>query len=120
VTTSLKLDENLSIQLAEPLIRRGHDVSSVHAQGLKGSADPRIAEVCRSERRALVTLDLDFSDISTYRPSLFAGLIVLRPHQPSVVQTAALIDRLALALDRFDPDGQLWIVSPKGLRIRED
>jgi predicted nuclease of predicted toxin-antitoxin system len=56
-----KLDENLDRRAAKILQERGHDVKTVPEQALGGAEDPRIADVCRLERRCLITLDLDFS-----------------------------------------------------------
>lgn len=70
-----KIDENLPVDLTDLLRSAGHDALSVFDQNLVGEKDPRILEVCRKEKRALVTLDLDFSDIRTYPPQQHYGLI---------------------------------------------
>jgi hypothetical protein len=44
-----------------------------------GKPDPFVAAVCEEECRSLLTLDLAFSDIQTYPPANFHGIIVLRP-----------------------------------------
>ena len=72
-----KLDENLPIAAAELLRQLGHDAMTIHDQQLVGEPDPRIAAVCLAEQRALVTLDLDFSDIRTNPPGEFGGIVVL-------------------------------------------
>jgi len=41
-------------------------------------AGERVIDVCRREGRVLITLDLDFSNILSYPPSDFAGIVVLR------------------------------------------
>ncbi len=64
-----KLDENIHPDVAELLKGDGHDALTVWDQSLRGSADTTIASVVQTENRALITLDLDFSDIRTYRPS---------------------------------------------------
>ena len=73
-----KVDENLPIEVAQLLREAGHDVYSVHEQGLVGAKDHVLAEVCQSENRAMVTLDTHFADIRTYPPGNYSGLIVLR------------------------------------------
>lgn len=74
-----KIDENLPIEAAEVLQQAGHDASTVLQQDLGGGrADTDTASICQRERRALVTLDMDFADIRTYPPKQFLGLIVLR------------------------------------------
>jgi predicted nuclease of predicted toxin-antitoxin system len=73
-----KIDENLPMEFAAMLRAAGHDAVSLLDQGLDGAGDSAVAEKCRTERRAIVTLDLDFSDIRQYPPEEYQGLIVLR------------------------------------------
>ena len=86
-----KVDENLPVEVGGLLEDNGHNALTVLGQNLGGEPDSRIAQVCQKERRALITLDTDFSDIRTYPPEEFLGLIVLRlktqdkPHVLSVV-----------------------------------
>jgi hypothetical protein len=65
-----------------------------------------------------VTLDLDFSDIRSYAPEDYFGIIVLRP----VLQTISSIVRLtSSAIDLLATEplvGQLWIVDEHQVRIR--
>jgi predicted nuclease of predicted toxin-antitoxin system len=56
----IKLDENLGERGRRMLEDAGHEVMTVGDQGLAGAADPHVIDVCRTERRCLVTLDLDF------------------------------------------------------------
>lgn len=79
-----KTDENMPIEAADDLRQAGHDALTAVGQQLAGQPDARVAEVCRMESRALVTLDLDFSDIRVYPPSDFAGIVVLRPSLQSI------------------------------------
>jgi predicted nuclease of predicted toxin-antitoxin system len=43
---NFKVDENLPIEVAQLLRESGHDVYSVHEQGLVGAKDHVLAEVC--------------------------------------------------------------------------
>ena len=74
-----KTDENLPVEVAEALRDAGFDALTIHDQKMVGDSDPQVASVCQNEKRALVTLDLDFSDIRTYPPDQYPGIIVLRP-----------------------------------------
>ena len=65
---NFKLDENLHPENGELLRERGHDVATVHDQGLRGHEDQEIAEVCRQEGRILLSFDLDFSNIQMFPP----------------------------------------------------
>lgn len=73
-----KLEENLPQDAPLLLREAGHDATSVLEQDLGGEPDDRIAAVCRDEQRALITLDLDFTNIRAYPPNEAAGIIVLR------------------------------------------
>ena len=74
---NFKLDENLHPENGELLRERGHDVATVHDQGLRGHEDQEIAEVCRQEGRILLSFDLDFSNIQMFPPRAPRG-----PHRP--------------------------------------
>jgi predicted nuclease of predicted toxin-antitoxin system len=114
-----KTDENLPIQIADWVRQQGHDALSVAEQGLAGFADPAVAAVSQVEKRAIVSLDLDFSDIRRYPPENYAGIIILRP----VVQMIPALERMmarAVALLSQEPlDGCLWIVDDHRVRIRD-
>ena len=58
----LKLDENLGVDCRELLLSAGHDVATVLSEQLAGATDEAVIETCRAEARALVTLDVDFSN----------------------------------------------------------
>jgi len=114
----LKLDENLGQRCAQILRRHGHDVATVHDQGLHSVADAALLEMCRGERRGLVTLDLDFGNPLLYRPSQFEGIAVLRlPAKPSQIHLIDQVETLAGGLGRDTIRGKRWIVQ-RG-RIRE-
>lgn len=63
-----KLDENLPHQVRTLLTDLGHDAETVHEERLVGEPDSAILQACIAERRILVTLDLDFSDIRQSPP----------------------------------------------------
>lgn len=114
-----KIDENLPAEVAGTLRAAGHDAISVIDQQMSGAADPNLASVCQTEQRALVTLDLDFSDIRTYPPGEFPGLIVLRPRSQAKPTVLSLVKQLLPLLAAEALPGNLWILQETGLRIRE-
>jgi predicted nuclease of predicted toxin-antitoxin system len=114
-----KIDENLHSDAADLLQQHGHDAVTVFDQGLRGAADPNIANVCRQESRAIIALDLDFSDIRVYPPADYSGIIVFRLNNQS---RASVLQVLARTIPLFDTEplaGRLWIVDEHQVRMRE-
>ena len=114
-----KIDENLPTEAAQALCLAGHEAITVHDQSMGGVADAGLASVCRAEGRVLVTLDLDFSNIQSYPPSDYAGIIILRlMHQDKSAVMKALAALIPL-LHREPLNGCLWIVDEHRIRIRQ-
>ncbi len=114
---SLKLDENLPAEATELLQNAGHDAMSVWDQSLEGHSDDSIASVCQSEKRAIVTFDLDFADIRAYPPEDHFGIVVLRLRQQDKPHVLQVIEQLLPKLDDEPLVGKLWIVAETTVRI---
>ena len=114
-----KIDENLSEDVAERFCLSGFEASTVIEQGLKGYSDESIAEMCRSAKHVIVSLDLDFGDVRDYPPSEFSGIIVLRLSRQGHDAVLRVINRVISNLKRETVTGRLWIVDEHRLRIRE-
>jgi predicted nuclease of predicted toxin-antitoxin system len=113
-----KIDENLPVEIAAALREAGHDAMTVVEQGLGGRVDARIAEVCRGETRALVTLDLDFSNVQAYPPRDYAGLVVLRVTRQDKPHVLAVFAKVVPLLTEEQLAQRLWIVDEGRVRIR--
>lgn len=74
----IKLDENLPATAAALLCARGHDVDTVHDEGLVGCPDDAVWEAAQAEGRFLITQDLDFSDIRKFAPGSHHGIMLVR------------------------------------------
>jgi predicted nuclease of predicted toxin-antitoxin system len=74
----LKLDENLGQRGRDILSAAGHDMATVASQSLEKAEDAKLIECCRREKRAMVSLDLDFANPLHFRPSKYFGIAVLR------------------------------------------
>jgi predicted nuclease of predicted toxin-antitoxin system len=114
----IKLDENIGERGRSVLVAGGHDVTTVHEQGMSGAVDGELASTCAREARALVTLDLDFANPIRFPPQAHAGIAVLRlPRRPTPDDLLDAIESLVQALRTQPLEGQLWIV--ERTRIRE-
>lgn len=104
----LKLDENVHTDVAGALRAQGHDVLTVHDQGLAGRPDADLARAVRAEERGLITFDLDFADPRLWPPAQFAGLVILRLGAPTAMNQIAAITRFFA--ETTTVSGRLWIV----------
>jgi predicted nuclease of predicted toxin-antitoxin system len=112
------MDENLPAELAELFREAGHDAVTVLDQELGGADDPEVASVCARERRAIVTLDTDFSDIRTYPPRMYSGIVVLRLNDQARDHVLQVGRKLLGALPS-EINGRLFIVEESRIRIRD-
>lgn len=65
-----------------------------------------------TERRVLVTLDMDFSNILHYPPGDYAGVIVLRVPKPTRHRVAVTLKEFLAAVKETDIEHSLIIVEP--------
>ena len=115
-----KLDENLPVELAQLLLSLGHDTKTTVDQHLQGVTDQVLLERCDTEKRILVTLDVDFSDIRTYPPEDHEGVIVLRVGNQSKTHVLEVFSRIVPLMAREPVVGRLWVVEEHTVRIRGD
>jgi len=118
MSLAFKVDENLPIDATQILQAAGFDAMSVHDQGMVGSCDATIANVCQSEKRVIVTLDLDFADIRVYPPESYFGLIILRLDHQDKSHVIEVFEKLLPKLNETELVGKLWIVTEQTIRIR--
>jgi predicted nuclease of predicted toxin-antitoxin system len=114
-----KVDENLPRETCDLLNRAGHDAISVGQQELSGADDPQIYRRCQQERRALVTLDVDFANMQAYDAKLSSGVIVLRLVRQDKSRVLAAVARALPVLEREPLAKRLWIVEENRIRIRK-
>lgn len=113
-----KLDENFGTRYAGLLRQTGLDAATVAEEKLCSSSDNALITICRNERRCLITLDLDFANPFIFKPSQYAGIIVLRlPPKPTPSDIEHLLFLLIQGLKRSGVNGKLWIIQRN--RIRE-
>jgi predicted nuclease of predicted toxin-antitoxin system len=116
----LKLDENLGRLARELLEAAGHDVATVHDEGLCTAPDDQVIQAARQEKRCLVTLDLEFGNPLRYRAADYAGIAILRlPAKPS---PAHLENAIRTFIAGLEPNivRHLWTIEAERIRIYQD
>lgn len=114
-----KIDENLPAEAADILRGAGFAADTAADENLSGADDDTVASISRSERRILVTLDLDFANIRAYPPGEHAGIIVLRIKRQDKPTVLPYVRRFTTALGARNPAGELWIVDSNRIRFRQ-
>lgn len=114
-----KIDENLPVEFADILRASSYDAETVAGENLKGETDHKLSAVCKSERRVIISLDLDFSDITRYAPRKYPGFIVFRVGSHDKTHLIHHLKALIPVLDMEPIQNRLWIVDEDGIRIRE-
>ena len=114
----MKLDENLGVRGADLFRRAGHNVATVKEQGLCSSDDKELIKICRSEKRCLVTLDLEFGNPLIFDPKDYSGIAVLRlPPLPKPEDLYDAVHTIIKGLAQKTIGGQLWIVQSGRIRV---
>lgn len=115
-----KLDENFGSRTQGLFSAAGHDVQTIHGEELQGCSDQHLYKVCCAERRCLVTLDLDFADVTRFLPTQSNGIVVIRvPRNPSLTLLEQLVDRFLQTLYEIPVEDKLWIVETGRIRIHQ-
>lgn len=117
---SFLTDENIPRNVIDMLRDMGHEMLDVREQRMDGAPDSEVAGLARDERRVLVTLDMDFSNILHYPPGDYAGVIVLRVPKPTRHRVAVTLKEFLAAVKETDIEQSLIIVEPGSYRIRRD
>lgn len=115
---SVKLVEDLSPKVAEPLERSGYQVNTVVGQGWSGLKDDEIWTRVMAEGVFFITADKGFGDIRVFTPGTHAGILLLRPDRESIVEFQTLLATL-LAGQRLESlEGAVTVMTPRGIRVR--
>jgi len=115
-----KLDENFGTRTQHAFRESGHSVETVRDQSLQGASDRHLYQVCCEEKRCLVTLDLDFADVTRFPPEKAGGIVVIRvPRNPSLELLERLVQQLLQVVKRESVEKRLWIVEVDRIRVHQ-
>lgn len=113
----VKVDEDLPRSFTELLRSRGHDADDVQDEGLGGQPDENIWVAAQREGRFLITGDKEFADIRQHPPGTHTGVLLLRPDIENREAFRTLLLAVLDATTLEDLQGQIAVVSPRGLRV---
>jgi predicted nuclease of predicted toxin-antitoxin system len=117
---NFKLDENFGTRTQHLFRKAGHTVKTVRDQNLQGAPDNQLFEVCCTENFCMVTLDLDFCDVTRFPPSQSAGIVVIRVAKtPTLHLLEKLVDYFLNAIKTTPIKNELWIVEIGRIRIHQ-
>jgi predicted nuclease of predicted toxin-antitoxin system len=115
-----KLDENFGTHTQNILRESGYDTQTVRMESLQGLEDEKLYEICRTEQRCLITLDLDFANVLRFPPDQTGGIVVIRvPHNPSLIVLEGLAREFLKALKTMNVEQKLWVVEVGRIRVHQ-
>ncbi len=115
-----KLDENFGTRTQQLFRTAGHEVETTRDEGLQGCSDQSLYEACRAGQFCLVTLDLDFADVTRFPPNKANGIVVIRsPRNPSLRMLELLVSQFLAAVAQMSVDKKLWIIESGRIRIHQ-
>jgi predicted nuclease of predicted toxin-antitoxin system len=113
-----KLDENFGGRTQGIFAATGHDVQTVRDESLQGASDQQLYAVCCTEKRCLVTLDLDFANVTRFPPENAGGIVAIRvPRNPSLALLERLVRQFLQAAAQMPVEKKLWIVEIGRIRV---
>jgi predicted nuclease of predicted toxin-antitoxin system len=116
-----KLDENFGTRTQDIFKSAGYDVQTVYEQSIQGCSDEYLYELCCTENRCLVTLDLDFANVIRFPPTNSCGIIVVRVRpNPTLEMLEQLIRQVLRAVNQQPIKNELWIVEFGRIRIHQN
>jgi predicted nuclease of predicted toxin-antitoxin system len=113
-----KLDENLPIELADDLLRLGHQADTVYGEGLAGAEDATVVEAAWAAGRILMTLDKGIASQLQYPIRERGGVVLFRPVNSGRGEVLAFVRARLESLLMVELAGHLTVVGSTRIRIR--
>lgn len=113
-----KIDENLPRQLAGVFDTYGHDADTVLDEGLAGEPDSQVWHAAVDAQRALVTADLDFSDVRLYLPGTHPGVVLFRDVPADLGSILRAFERVLSSHDPASWARCVVVISAGKIRVR--
>jgi predicted nuclease of predicted toxin-antitoxin system len=116
----IKLDENFPPSSVSYFTDHKFDATSVFHQQISGIDDDNLYQLCKKEKRILVTFDLDFANIIRYPSQDTKGIIVYRLRKKvTIADILAACSTIVEVLKNNETDRSLLVIEGRKLRIRK-
>ena len=114
-------DHCVPMEVVRRLRHEGHEVLTLRELMPPRSPDPMVIGKAQDLNCILLSLNGDFSDIVSYPPAKYKGIVALQLHNhPEII--SVVMDRLAHYLaahpNSSEYEGRLFLVEPHRIRIR--
>jgi predicted nuclease of predicted toxin-antitoxin system len=114
----LLLDMNLPRDLAGRLETAGHTCRHVSDMGLSEAEDSDILEAARRAGEAILTHDLDFGELLTFRNLTQPSVVVFRMRDVSVTNLARCFIRACPHIEESLRTGAIVVIGDDTVRVR--
>lgn len=114
----LLVDADLPAALTQALRAQRHDVLDVRELQPPVMPDQAVYQRAVTDQRILLTRDLDFSNVLTFRPKAPVGIVVLRVRALSPPEVVALVEDAFHRLSEPQWQGAITIIQPGRYRRR--
>jgi len=110
-------DMGVDRRIVQWLQQNGDDAIHLGDAGLQRLPDPDIFDKAHSERRVILTFDLDFGEITAFSRGRIVSVVLFRLHN---TRTPHVIERLGSALNFRDvlEKGAIVVVEESRCRVR--
>ncbi len=113
------IDEDLPRSFGAVIKSLGFEVFDVRDIGLRGKSDEDVFDFAVKNNAVLFSADLGFSNVLSFRLGSHSGIVILRfPNEISTGATNEISKKLLSKFSKEDFNGNLIIISPRGIRIR--
>ncbi len=116
----VKLDEDLSPMVGEPLTAAGYDVATVAGQGWSGLRDGELWPRLVSEKVYFITADSGFGNIRDFPPGTHHGILVLKPDRESLVTFRDLVAQILHQHSLESLSGAITVARFGKIRVRRE
>jgi predicted nuclease of predicted toxin-antitoxin system len=114
------IDEDLPRSITIALTAMGHEVFDIRDHKLRGEPDEVIFEFAQKKRAVLFSGDLGFGNTIRFPLNSHHGIVILRfPNEMSTKKIVSLSTSYLKEVEKKQIIGNLFVFSPKGVRMRK-